>query len=297
MARFVLVAILAGCSFQLDAPLGPRDDGGPGSDVARDGDPDADTTADAPGPWSTPTPIVSLGGADDATMTGDLLELYFNASNDIYGMTRATSSSPWSMPTLIVELSSSSGETTPEITADGLVMVISSDRAGGLGGTELWMSTRATRSAAWGAPSVMTGLNWSGADASGVMSTDRLAIVVTSDRVLGTMSDIYLSERAAVGAAWSTPTPTTALNTPSHEGSAFLGGNKLLLCFDTNRTGDHDLYCAERASTSAPFGAPQPLPAPINGTSNEEDPWLSPDGRHIVFTSSRVPTGLWEASR
>ena len=231
-------------------------------------------------------------------MTDDLLELYFNASNDIYRMTRVTTSSAWTTPMAVAELSSGSVETTPEVTADGLVMVLSSERAGGLGGTELWISTRATRTAAWGTPAVMTGLNWSGADASGVMSTDRLSIALTSDRVGGTMSDIFLSERVAVGAAWSTPIPTPALNTPSHEGSAFLGGNKLLICFDSNRTADLELYCAERATASDPFGAPQPLPAPINSpSSNEEDPWLSPDGRHIVFTSSRAPSGLWEAFR
>ena len=63
MAWLVLLAMLTGCSFQLDAPGGLREDGGPGSDVALDGDPDADAMVDAPAPWSAPTPITSVAGA------------------------------------------------------------------------------------------------------------------------------------------------------------------------------------------------------------------------------------------
>src|ERR1041385_2596536 len=91
-------------------------------------------------------------GDDDPTLTSDLLELYFNRSSDIYVSRRSKVSDPWGAPSLVTELSSASGETTPEITSNGLTIFISSDKAPTTGGEDIWMSTRVSRSAAWSTP-------------------------------------------------------------------------------------------------------------------------------------------------
>jgi Tol biopolymer transport system component len=58
------------------------------------------------------------------------------------------------------------------------------------------------------------------------------------------------------------------------------------LWYSSTRTGNGDLYTAERASPSDPFLLPVPL-TELNTSSIEEDPILSPDFRTILFASNR----------
>jgi OmpA-OmpF porin, OOP family len=52
----------------------------------------------------------------------------------------------------VVELNTLLRETHPTIHQNGLIMVFSSNRPGGLGNIDLWVSTRASTADAWGAP-------------------------------------------------------------------------------------------------------------------------------------------------
>ena len=50
-----------------------------------------------------------------------------------------------------------------------------------------------------------------------------------------------------------------------------------------------DLYSATRADAADPFGPPA-LFEHFNTPFNDEDPWLSANGRTFVFTSDRAGT-------
>ena len=93
--------------------------------------------------------------------------------------------------------------------------------------------------------------------------------------------------------AWSTPASieslpgsSTALNTPAVDGCASHSPDGLTLVFNSNRTGNHDLYMATRSSTSEGFGPPVPLPAPVNSSANEVCPTIA-NGKRIYFSSDR----------
>jgi hypothetical protein len=98
------------------------------------------------------------------------------------------------------------------------------------------------------------------------------------------------SRRAAAppGAAWSAPSPLDALNQPTTADN--LSGffvTELEIWFASTRPGGagmHDIYRAVRPSVDQPFGTPIPV-AGINGPSRDDDPWLSPDGHTLFFTS------------
>ncbi|MDB4961287.1 MAG: hypothetical protein JWP01_1286 [Myxococcales bacterium] len=293
MLRFALVLVTAGCGFQvsggtdLDA-AGPDGDRDPaGGDGSIDGA--------SVGVWSTPTPVAVTAGADDPTLTADLLELYFNLNGDIYLATRATVSDPWSTPTLVTQLSGGN-DTTPEVSADGLTLMLASDRPGTLGSTDLWISTRGSRAAAWGIPVVEVELGSVTSEAGPVMTPDRTTIVFTSFRKANVSPDIYLSTRTDVSGPWGVPVEVPELNTDGHDGSAVISADKRMICFDSTRSGNSDLYCSTRSTPSSTFPAPQTIPG-ITTTEVEEDPWLSPDGRHLVFYSNRNGVaGLWEST-
>jgi hypothetical protein len=289
--RWALVGVLvSACSFN----HGLVTSGGDASDgpVMIDATPDAPPDAYVPGPWGTPAMLFAGGGDDDPTLTGDMLELYFNRNADIYLATRSDVGQPWSTPTLVNELSSIYSETTPEITYDGLTIFVASTRIGGFGADDIYVSTRASRTDAWATPVQVPELSTSAEDAASAPTSDLLDIVLTSNPT-AVNADLYRAHRTSTTASWSTPAPLTALNSASDDFSPMLTDDKLTIYFDSFRAGTDDLYVATRASTSASFSTPTPI-TELNTVGSESDPWISPDNRHLFFTRDG---SLYESTR
>jgi Tol biopolymer transport system component len=295
--RWVLAGVLGACSFQHG--VAPSADA-PGADAAR--------PVDAPlpplGPWGAPT-VVTLPPPtttdDDPSPTDDLLELYINTARngnaDVYVSTRASLAAAWSSPVIVPSVSSTANETTPEVSYDGLTIIVASDRVGTTGGNDLWMSTRASRTVTWGNAMRIAALSSTDNEAAGNMTPDGLAIVFSSNRTGNAAPDLFIAERATPSDDWSAPVEIAAVNTLGHEGSPFLSADKLTLYFDTDRGGSLDIYVSQRSSTTEPFPAPTPL-VEINTADADQDPWVSRDGRRLWLSSNRGGTNqLWEATR
>ena len=292
---FLAAGVLAACSFRpatggADAPGTGGDDAGPLADAA------------PLGPWGTPMKVtLDDPTADDPTLTGDRFELYVNSSregnSDIYLSSRTGLDQPWPRPTRVEALSSGSTETTPEVSADGLTMYFASDRPGGSGSSDLWRSSRLLRTDAWGTPEPIGELNDATADTAGGVTPDGLAMAFSSFRKANVEWDIYLATRTSTTTAWQLVTEVATVNTASYEGSVVLAADQNTLYFDTLRDGGpHQLYAAERGSNDE-FGTPAPIDV-LNSTSSDQDPWVSPDGRYIMFWSDRDGSpGLWESTR
>ena len=293
-----VAALAAGCSFPGATPAG--DAPGTGTDAPVDAIP-----ADAFGTprWEQPT-VVALPFAeasdDDPSLTEDELELYFNSARgtgnpDIWVATRATPTSAWNIPLRVIQLSSAANETTPEVSPDGLTIYFASDRIGGSVGYDIWKSTRPNRSSLWGTPVFVAELSSVATDTAGGTADDlHIAISYTPPNEA---PQVALSQRATIVDPWSPIVLADELNTPSHEGSVLLSPDLHWIYFDSNRTGNMDLYGAYREDITQPFGPPMPLPG-VNSALEDADPWISPDGRHCMFVSNRGGiTQIWEARR
>lgn len=284
--RVVACVLLVGCAFRHgetshDAPVAPPPDVAPAPDAA------------VPlGPWGTPTALFSGGGDDDPTLTGDLLELYFNRNADIYMSTRTAVDQAWATPTLVSALSTTSNETTPEITYDGLTIFVASGRPGGAGADDIFFATRASRTAQWGPMMRVAELCTPYEDAASAPAEDLETIVWISNPT--GQADIYIATRTAPNATWSAPATLASVNSTYNDFSPMLSADKLQLYFDSGRNGvDEDLYVASRTSTSDPFDTPVPI-TELDTTQNETDPWISPDNRHLFFERGGT---LYESSR
>jgi Tol biopolymer transport system component len=294
--RRALLAVLGACSFE------------PGT-LPADARIFEDVAIDAPlGPWGMPTVIALAAPAntdDDPTLTGDLLEMFINASArtgnaDVLVTVRSSTTAAWSTPILVPAMvSSTANETTPEVSLDGLSLIVASDRMPTQGGSDLWLFTRTSRGAPWSGGVSLTELGSNANDTAGNMTEDQRTIVFTSARAGS--SDIFLANRPASGGLFNAPVIQTALNTPFHEGSPHMTPDGLTVYFDSDRnapgTVDLDIYVSRRTSRSEPFPAPMPV-TEINTTMSEQDPWISPDGRRLLFSSNRGGMNeLWEATR
>jgi hypothetical protein len=287
---------LASCSFQ-PGPFMP-------GTVSDDAFVDMQVTDDAGidafvlGAWATPTALSLTGDGfdDDPTLTDDMLEMYFNRSNDIYVTTRTSLSGAWSDPQLVDALSGASElETTPEIVSDGTTIFIASDASGTEGSTDIWVSTRASRNAEWPQPTRVPELSETAGDGGSAPTDDLRTIVLTSDRTGGAgFSDIYLSERAQNTDAWTEPVNLSTVNSGNNDYSPMLSPDKRTLWFNSTRSGSDDLYVATRTSTTAMFGDPAPITELNSSVASESDMWVSPDQRHMFFVRSGV---IHETSR
>ena len=256
--------------------------------------------ASALGPFGSPTLIAELPTASWPSLTGDLLELYYDdpGVSGIFRSTRPDTSALWGTPVRVDELGGTFNDTDPGVSADGLRLWIASFRAGGVGKNDLWFSTRADRASPWSAPVLIAELNTSEEEFGPAPQPSETMILFSSFRTGN--DDLYVAQRASAQDTWGAPTPLAELNTPSTDSMPFLVVDGLVIYFSSDRPGGmgaRDLYMASRTSISEPFGPPVAL-TELNSSGDDDRPWLSPDQRTIIFASTRSGGfRLYEARR
>jgi hypothetical protein len=326
----ITVLVLVGCGRVGYDPLSEVADGFEPRDGAPDADgaspPDGALPADAGAPLDA-TPVDG-GGAlgwpegsfgtlravtavntdfpeSDPTVTADLLEMYFRsdrgvANDDIYRSRRASPSDPWGPAERVAELSSLDDDQTPEVAPDGLTIWLASTRAGGRPQQDIYIATRASRSDPWGAPTLVAELSTDLDEAAPTPSADGLRL--TMHRLDGGSFDIMEATRSSVGAPFGVPRFVAELNSAAQDGAAFLWGDGRTVVFDSSRSGagSWDLWIATRPTLADPFGSASPI-AELDTADKEAGPWVSPDGRYIVFGRGQEGLGtngdIWEAFR
>ena len=154
-----------------------------------------------------------------ATISADGLTLYFNTnapggqgSYDIYMTTRATKNSPWEPPVNLGPKVNSAGlDAHPCISPDNLELYFISDRPGGYGSNDLYVSRRATANDPWGGPvNLGPAVNDPYNVAAPHLSPDGLLLFFQD--VFGSTPrpggyggcDIWMTRRATVSSPWQT---------------------------------------------------------------------------------------------
>lgn len=271
----MLVVLTAGCDLVLQLDL--RD--APPIDVPSDVAPQI--------MWNAPQGDLALpiGVGDDPTLTADLLELYWNTTaGNIARTTRTSTTTAWSASVDVPLVSSTAMETTPEVSNNGLTLYVASRRAGTLGFDDLMVSTRADRDAAWSDPVFVPGVNTSSNDNGPSATEDGLVLVFASNRPGGIGGfDIWMATRVTTLDVWGVPVNVTSVNTPGVEASPCIVGDGLAIYFTSNRNGSFDLFVATRARREDSFGPAAPITELNAVADHDEDPWVSPDERHMFY--------------
>lgn len=142
--------------------------------------------------------------------------LYFTSTRpggfgdfDIYKSTLQADGS-WGAAVQVPELSGPHRDTRTAIAKTGLEMFISSDatgRVGGIGGQDLWVSTRQSRDDDWSTPvNLGPTVNSTGFDGAPALSFDGTTLYFFSDRPGGSGgNDLYCTTRSAPGGGRPAP--------------------------------------------------------------------------------------------
>ena len=213
---------------------------------------------------------------------------------DVYVATRESRDSEWG-PAVHLEppLSTVNADIVWSISVDGLSLYLYSDRPGGRGNFDIWVTTRATTSAPWGTPvNLGSTINSSSYEYQPDISSDGLSLYFSSNRAGGRGSyDLWVTTRTTTSAPWGTPTNLgSTVNSSSGDYQPSISADGLSLFFVSVRPGglgyDEDIWVTTRASVSDPWGTPVNLGPQINTPAADFCPSISADGSTFYFTSS-----------
>jgi Tol biopolymer transport system component len=110
--------------------------------------------------------------------------------------------------------------------------------------------------------------------------------------------DLNTTQRATLFDAWDPLVALDALNTSSFEQSPHMTEDRLSIYFESNHVaGQFDILVTTRATTADPFPVASTV-VDLSSPLSDEEPWLSPDGNTMVFTSDRGGTReFWISTR
>jgi hypothetical protein len=270
------------------------------------GDPN-DVTPDIEllGTFGTPTSVsVSEGGPEyetSPTMTGDRAELLWMSTRPggsepfLHWHATADATTVWTNVTQLTEFGLLDSDRGMKLSTDNRTMWFGSPRVGSLGARDIWMTTRASRDAAWETPQHVPQLSTASGEFPGGGGDDLHMLLISSR---DGSADLFLADRESIDAPWNAPVRIDELSTSATEGSGWIDRTGTIIYFSRTTDGAmEDLYEAKRAAIGEPFGAPVPI-VELNTPMAERDPYLSDDRRHIMFTTEPFSRSkLYEATR
>ena len=273
------------------------------------------------GPWSIPmnAGLVINSERDDAApvVIDHGRTIYFSSnrtgsikgSEDIWVATRKHERAEWSAPRPVSILNTSSVERLRSISPDGRLLVFQSNRDGGLGGFDIWVSTRKNKNddSGWSAPvNLGTLINSDSNEIAGnyVFGSRGQELFISSSRSdIGGLGegDIYVSE-IPEGRQFGPLVNVTELNSPFVETCFWVRQDSLEIIFSSTRgranndPTSFDLWRSTRETESDTWSTPVNLGPRVNADDFQDvNPFVSEDGTTLWFSSRRPnsngPTG------
>ena len=246
------------------------------------------------------------------------------AATVLVGVTAAAAGarlSAWGAPQKVDEvagnhadLNTASLDGCPIQSPDGLSLYQASNRPGGRGGLDIWVATRPSTSAPWGAPTNLGEPVNSAADDFCPTPVGKNGLFFVSREPLPgacVQGDIYYTHRTGAG-VWAEPDrllcspagPNSALDEqgPSWiDPSGRLRGQKQLYFSRSSASPvvAGEIYMSTRAN-GARFGPAAPVTALNDAAANDIQPNVRADGLEVVFSSNRTGSqaqDIWVSSR
>jgi peptidoglycan-associated lipoprotein len=150
---------------------------------------------------------VERRGGDDRDDDEDAFMLYFTSQDRPGGLgdfdiwsTTLNRGGTFSTPVNVTELNSAVRDTRTAISKDGLEIILTSNRPGGLGLLDMWVATRSSSTAAWSTPvNLGSVVNGAANDGAPALSRDGRTLYFYSNRAGGLgANDLYVATRRKI---------------------------------------------------------------------------------------------------
>jgi Tol biopolymer transport system component len=196
-------------------------------------------------------------------------------------------------------INSSVFDTSPCISPDSLELYFASERSGGSGGDDLYVTTRPKVIDPWGEPmNLGQTVNSSFHDWKPSISTDGLSLYFTSGRSggYGGYSDIWMTTRITKDDPWKEPEPLgPTINSSGYEGHPSISADGLMLYFSSDKAGgfgSDDIWVSTRQTTEDEWDIPVNLGPIVN--SSTMDGWIDVCSNNCVLFFSSNRSGNWD---
>jgi hypothetical protein len=214
------------------------------------------------------------------------------------------------------EVNTASLDGCPIQSPDGLSLYMASNRPGGKGGLDIWVATRTSTSAPWGAPvNLGEPVNSAADDFCPTPVLKRGLFFVSREALPGAcgQGDIYYTHRNGAG-VWAEPdrllcAPVGPNSELDEQGPSWVDvskgkrkGRKLLAFSRSSVTPSvpGEIYLSERQNAGR-FGPATAVGELNDTTANDIQPNIRADGLEVVFSSNRSGTlggqDVWVATR
>lgn len=251
--------------------------------------------------WSVPVnlgPAVNSPFADNVPdLSRDGLSLYFasnrpggSGASDLWVSQRASVDDAWGVAVnLGPTVNSGAGDLGPNASPDGHYLFFTSNRPGGLGLNDIWVSWRADvhDDFAWEAPvNLGSPVNGPEFEAGADLRRPEFYFVLGRPGVIA--FDIYVS--VLKGQTFEPPQPVVELNSSANDLRPSLRFDRREIFLSSNRPGgfgEDDIWVSTRQSAAGPWTVPVNLGPVINTPFTDTQPALSEDGTMLFFTSNR----------
>ena len=271
-----------------DAAAGGAGGGDAGADASDGAIPPA---CDLTKPFSTPTAVASFNSAqsDDGLWISDNgLTAYISSSRtggpgsyDIFRAVRTSTTAAWGQFSAVPNINSTSLDRTPILSPDGLTLFFYSNRVNGGGDYDIFAATRTNLLADFATAAPVAGLNSTGREDTGSITSDGRTLYFDSDK--SGMSRIYRATLGASG-AFMTPELVGELDATMGVSAPVISADGLTIFLSgatATTNGPSDIYVAHRSTTADGFGAIAPV-TELNSAGRDFPDWLSADGCTIL---------------
>ncbi len=211
--------------------------------------------------WPEPELVVELSGPGQDTTPGisaDGLTIWLGRTQScgprggLLVATRADRQSVWTEPQCVNELNSEAEDLAPEVTQNGLLMVLTSNRTLDRG-MDLFQLRRPSLASSWSAAEPLDSVNTDARESEGHLSQGGRLLLFASTRD-SEQRRLYLAYRDTPDAPFRTPEPLSLVAPVADESDPWISEDMSTLYFTWSVTGEHRIY--EVPVTSSQFAAP-----------------------------------------
>ena len=249
------------------------------------------------------TTVNSAKEEGSPTLTADETELFFtsgrNGQEDLFVSTRPGRESPWAEPAnLGKSVNDSIGDDfSLRLAMNGLALYFASNRAGGFGAGDLYVTTRDSVDREWGrATNLGPVLNTAAFEAFPTPSPDGNTLYFNRSTTFDSQdSDIWVTSRSDAHSPWAAPQRVgMPVNGPRAEFSPSISADGLSLYFASDRDGNLgsiDIWVSTRKGAADSWGEPRNLGTNINSAGGMTlAPFITSKNRALYFMSARPDT-------
>jgi Tol biopolymer transport system component len=265
-------------------------------DSASDAGTLAADAAAGPGDARDSAPVDAGDASSDAA--GDaLIDAPVDAAGDA-PVPSCDTAKAFGAPTVLASVSTAEEEGSPRLSDDELTITFDGVRAadGGGGSYDLFLATRPSIAAPFGAPARITSLDTSDDEFSPSLTADGLGIVFERQIVATAVSTIMMATRPTLGAAFGAPAALSNINSGNYTANPFVRGNASTVYYaSVDNKPSVDLFVAVLIPATG-YVATKILDAPANETQGT--PAVSQNGLALYFGwKANAAFDIWVATR